>query len=477
MTDFNFSQIKDPPPSDKKDMSDGLQNVAAGIGTPRDKRTQTAYVPTVYDPFLLSAMYQTSPLSAKIVDAPADDMTRKWREFVIPEDSEDEGQLTSQLIAKEERRLGVASKINEALKWGRLFGGSIVVIGMKDGQHDKPLSIESIKKGDLRYLLVIDRFQIGVSGKLVSDPESRHFGLPEIYTITGQGLASSVRVHYTRILRFEGKKLPFALRQTNSYWGLSILEQVSETVKNKDSVSAAIGTMLFEANVDVVQVEGLANMLSQPGGDAKVAKRWENGLLLKGLHRVLLLDKQETYDRKAYTFTGLSDMFNAFRSDVSSAADIPETRLFGRSPAGMNATGDGDLRNYYDSLESQRATSICPELDYFDLILLRSTLGFLPPEYAYYFPSLWQMDDNTKATVEKTAADRDKIYLDAGVVSEVTIAKKLKADKTYPITREEIELLEQLTKEESPPPEDDPEKDPEKDPVPHGTDPMAEGGE
>jgi uncharacterized protein len=476
MTDFNFSKIEDGEKKPTSENMDGLQNVAAGLGTSRDKRTQTTYVPTVYDPYLLSAMYQTSPLSAKIVDAPADDMTRKWREFVISEDNEDEGQLTSQLIAKEERRLGLASKINEGLKWGRLFGGSIVVIGMKDGKHDQPLQVDKVKKGDLRYLLVVDRFQIGVSGNLVSDPESRHFGLPEYYTISGLGLATSVRVHYTRVLRFEGKKLPFTLRQTNNYWGLSILEQVSETIKNKDSVSAAIGTMLFEANVDIIQVEGLANMLSQPGGDAKVTRRWESGLLIKGLHRVLLLDKGETYDRKAYTFTGLSDMFNAFRSDVSAASDIPETRLFGRSPAGMNATGDSDLRNYYDSLDAQRATNVYPELDYFDQIFLRSTLGHLPPEYSYSFPPLWQMDDNTKATVQKTAADRDKVYLDAGVVSEVTIAKKLKADKTYPITRGDIELLEQLSKMEPEPPEP-PENNTITEPVPHGTDPMAKGGD
>lgn len=443
MPSFKFTPVTDSAPT-MTESTDGLQNVLAGLGTGRDKTTATSYAFSIYDPALLCAMYQSSPLSAKIVDAPADDMTREWREMNLPEDDEGTGQLSVQAFENEERRLGVQTKINEAIKWGRLFGGSIVVIGMRDGKHDQPLNVEAVKKGDLRYLLVIDRFQIGTSGNLVADPESRHFGLPEYYTITGFGLASSVRVHYTRVLRFEGKKLPYLLRQQNNYWGLSILQNVADTVKNKDSVSSSIGTMLFEANVDVIQTEGLAALLAQPGGEKKVTKRWENGLLLKGLHRVLLLDKTETYDRKSYTFSGLSDVVNAFRSDVAAAADIPETRLFGRSAAGMNATGDGDLQNYYDSLEAQRASSVCPELDYLDQVLLRSTFGRYTEDYSYSFPSLWQLDDVQQATIEKTAADRDKVYLDAGVISEVTIAKRLKADGTYPITREDIELLEQL---------------------------------
>jgi uncharacterized protein len=41
-----------------------------------------------------------------------------------------------------------------------------------------------------------------------------------------------------------------------------------------------------------------------------------------------------------------------FRKIVSGAADIPVTRLLGQSPAGMNATGTSDMKNYHDRIQS-----------------------------------------------------------------------------------------------------------------------------
>lgn len=425
--------------------TDGLQNVVAGLGTERDKSSYTGYgIAHQQDQFTLSNMYRLSSLAAKIVDIPADDMTREWRTFGVVEDDEENGSTTTSTLEKAERQLGVKPKITEALKWSRLFGGSIIVIGMKDGLHDQELNVERVKKGDLKYLLVVDRHQISTTGRLVADPASSHFGCPEFYTITGMGLSSSVKVHYTRVLRFDGKKLPYQARQQNNYWGDSILQATMAEVKNKDTVSAAMVTMLFEANVDTVSVEGLADLLASKDGEARVVKRWQTGIMMKGLHRLLLLDATEKYERRQYTFSGLADLFNAFMSDVSAAADIPATRLFGRSPAGMNATGDSDTRNYYDSLSSKQETDLRPLLEYLDEIFIRSTLGSMPPDYSFDFVPLWQMSQTEQATIDKTIADRDKVYLDAGVITEVTVAKGLKARGTYPISQEDIELLEEM---------------------------------
>lgn len=436
---------KEPVPHGTKLTSDGLQNVVAGLGTSRDKAKATGYGIAIQQNHQeLTNMYRLSALAAKVIDIPADDMTREWRKFYVQEEDEDNQSTTTDTLEKEERRLGVKTKLNEALKWARLFGGSIVVIGMKDGAHAKPLDVANVKKGDLKYLLVVDRWQISTSGTLVSDPASAHFGCPEYYNITGMGLSSAVKVHYTRLLRFDGKKLPYHARQQNNYWGDSILQATMDAIKNKDTVSAAMVTMLFEANVDTVQVEGLADMLATKEGEAKVIKRWETGLLMKGLHRVLLLDGDETYTRSSYAFAGLGDLFNAFMLDVSAVSDIPATRLFGRSPAGMNATGESDTRNYYDSLSSNQETTLRPALEYLDEIFVRSTLGGIPADFSFDFVPLWQLSQTEQDVSEKAAADRDKIYLDAGVITEAIIAKSLKAKGTYPITQQDIDLLEEL---------------------------------
>src|SRR5690625_7775993 len=62
-------------------LADGLSNVVANLGTPRDKASHTTYTPDILDSADLVNAYRTSWLAAAIVDYPAEDATRKWRNW------------------------------------------------------------------------------------------------------------------------------------------------------------------------------------------------------------------------------------------------------------------------------------------------------------------------------------------------------------------------------------------------------------
>ena len=47
--------------------------------------------------------------------------------------------------------------------------------------------------------------------------------------------------------------------------------------------------------------------------------------------------------RDRFQFSGVSDVIDSTCNFLSALTSIPQTILFGRSPAGMNATGDADL--------------------------------------------------------------------------------------------------------------------------------------
>ena len=131
--------------------------------------------------------------------------------------------------------------------------------------------------------------------------------------------------------------------------------------------------------------------------------------------------------------------------DVSGAADIPMTRLFGRSAGGLNTTGDNDIRNYYDMLQAKQESELRPQLERLDAIMVRSELGQMPEDYGFTFNSLWQMSDKELADTEKTRAERDKIYFDMGVIDEGVIAADLKEAGTYAnLTDEHVKLAQEL---------------------------------
>lgn len=419
---------------------DGLENLVAGLGTGQDKRSYTRYGVTakLMQPELES-MYRDSWLSKKIVNIPAEDMTRAWRTVAF----DDASSPNLKLIEQAEKRLCVQSKFSEALRWARLYGGCCIIIGTKDGEFEKPLEVKTIKKGDLKWLHVADRYRLTASGTVTADLDSANFGLPDAYTLADNG----ARIHHSRIIRFNGQKLPYYPWIANAYWDDSELQHVVDSVKNCAAASNSVASMMFEANVDIIKMAGLTDLLSTKDGEAKVIKRFASAALLKSFNRTLLLDESETYEKKSNTFSGLNLIMQQFVQDVCGAADIPMTRMFGQSAGGLNATGDSDIRNYYDMISARQNSELRPQLERLDEIMVRSELGVMPDDFSFTFGSLWQMSDTEKATMQKTNAERDQIYLTNGVIGEGVIAAELKENGTYStLTDEDVELAQALTK-------------------------------
>lgn len=424
----------------RKPVGDGLENVVAGLGTDRDKRSYSVWAqPRVLTRPELENMYRGSWLAKKIVNIPADDMTREWLHVIFGDDKKNKNQFA---IEQAEKRFSIKSKTNTVMKWARLFGGAVIIIGTREADLSKPLDVKKIRKGDLRYLHVLDRWRLSPYGALNRDLDSPNFGLPDNYVVA----ESTVKVHHTRVLRFNGQKLPYFSWLQNAMWDDSELQHVMDSLMNCDTATQSVATMLFEANVDVVTSTELNDILSRKDGEAKLAKRFQVAAMLKSFNRMLLLDGTEKYDKKQNSFANLDKIILQFMVDVCGASDIPMTRLFGQSASGMNATGDNDVRNYYDKCSSGQESEMRPQLEYLYEILTRSELGFFPDDFRFDFNPLWQMSEKEQSDVEKSRAERDKVYVEMGAVTEGLVARELKERGTYRnMTDEDVKLVEELS--------------------------------
>jgi uncharacterized protein len=137
----------------------------------------------------------------------------------------------------------------------------------------------------------------------------------------------------------------------------------------------------------------------------------------------VLMDKEEDWDRTQLSFTGMPEVLDAFLIVASGAADIPATRLLGRSPAGMNATGDSDTRNYYDRIRSDQSLRMSPAMRMLDDVIQVHALGAVDPDIHYEWVPLWQMSEDEKAKIGKLRADAVKVIVDSGLVPLEALAK------------------------------------------------------
>jgi len=134
---------------------------------------------------------------------------------------------------------------------------------------------------------------------------------------------------------------------------------------------------------------------------------------------------------------------------LASVSDIPATRLIGTSATGLNATGEGDLRNYYDMLQSKQTKDLSPLWIWADALIYSDLYGSKPPHpIKFKFPSLWQEPESEKETRLLTRAQRDQIYVGLGVVKVSAVAKQLQQDGVYGyIEDSDIAEIEQAEKD------------------------------
>ncbi|NIR95684.1 MAG: DUF1073 domain-containing protein, partial [Gammaproteobacteria bacterium] len=79
--------------------------------------------------------------------------------------------------------------------------------------------------------------------------------------------------------------------------------------------------------------------------------------------RAVVLDAEgEEFSRQNFNWAGIKDPFTIMMLRLSSAARIPVTVLMGQSPAGMDATGESDIRWFYDQTEAHREKYFEPKL-------------------------------------------------------------------------------------------------------------------
>lgn len=346
---------------------DGLRNLVAGIGTDRDKATGAGYHLQLLDAGTLNTAYRSAPIARKIVDIPADDATREWRAWQATEE-----QISA--IEAEERRLGLPQKVNQAIKLARLHCGSAIYLGTGDTDTAQPLDPGRIRQGGLEYLAVIPHGRVAAQS-LQRDPRLPGYGEPSMYTL------ESVPVHPSRLAIFHGAKLPDP-DINGTGWGDSALQGVLDAVKASDSVAANILSMTFESKIDIVKIPKFMESLQTYGKEYETSflERLRLMAIGKGINGMAVMDGDEDYQQKQISFASLPDVWDRFMIATAAAADIPVTRLWGRSAAGMNATGEGDDRNYLAKIRAMQEGDISPAMANLDECLIRSALGARPPE-------------------------------------------------------------------------------------------------
>lgn len=375
-----------------------LKNLMSGRGTSVDRASHNFwyFTPKTHDQ--IGAAYRGSWLVSRIVDLPAKDMLREWRDWQAEAD-----EITR--ITDIESRLKLRQKLRDAVIMGRLGGGAIL-LGLSDGDASQP-----IRDGlELRYLHVVSRHELGLGVK-DTDPNSDRFGEPVNFTF------GSNTIHPSRVIPFKGEYVPALpnVSWQDAYWGDSIIDRVDMAVQNATTATDGFASLIDEAKVDIYKLDGLTK-IALGGGDGidKMKNRLNEMASLKSAHRAMYLDAGDDWQARQLSFAGIPDVIKTYLGIVAGAADIPATRLLGKSPDGMNATGEGDMKNYWARIRADQSDILRPALQQLDPFILR--MANASPESYYEFAPLDTPSEKEGAEIEKLRAETVKLYQDTGLI-------------------------------------------------------------
>lgn len=407
-----------------RNLFDGLVNAMTGMGAGNDPRRANGYAFRPLSHQEIEAAYRGSGLMRKVIDIPALDMVREWRKWEAESD-------TAATIEAEEKRLGLKQKILLA-EIIRGLGGGALILGLP-GDPAMPANMGSVGLGGLAFIHVVNRWQLGL-GEMVTDPADPLFGGPRYFEATQQEHGNR-RIHPSRVVCFKGDPIPnlTGVSTLDWFWGESRVQRLLEAVQNSDAAQSAFATLIMKARNIRIGVPELFDLTSTTIGEKRLTDRLGAMAAGESLYNATIYDAGkvtngqavggEKIDYQQVTWTGIPEIMDAFDQRVASVADMPMTRLSGRSPAGMNSTGEHDTANWDKMVIARQNLLLRPCLEQLDEPLVRSALGSMPDEISWSFAPLSTPTAVDEATRFKTNMDAITQVQNTGAIPDQAFAE------------------------------------------------------
>lgn len=331
-------------------------------------------------------------------------------------------------LAKKIKQLKVRKHLRRCAEYRKAYGGAAMLLGLNDGE-DPTMPVDLAKLQSVDWIAVLRPREVMVSS-YYRDPLKENFGEPKFYWVQretkGSVVAPRVKVHASRMVRFDGVSTSERTRAMNNGWGDSIFTRLYPILADFQGGWAASSALLQDFAQAVFKMKGLAELLLLKDGGKVMLERAKAIDLSRSVARAMMIDETEEFERKTTPITGLAELLDRWCNLLAAAADVPVTILMGEAPAGLNATGESDLRSWYDSLAAEREEEYEAPLE----ILLRyvflsangPTDGTEPAEWSIGWKPLYQLTELQEAERNAKQAEADKTYIDATVITPEEVA-------------------------------------------------------
>ncbi len=394
---------------------DGWFNPFSAFGTARDSSTASQFEPDAPLPDdLLTSLFNNDDIAQLVVSVWPQEMFREGYSLKTGNPEADK-----KIITRAEA-LSLNDAFHDGILWARLYGGAAVFIGADDGRPaDAPLDFEAIRSVD--FIDVFDRRRVW-PWRYYQNPKHPKYGKPEVYSL--QSLQGGVAyVHETRLAIFRGARTDaYTQRQLNG-WDFSILQNSLDAIKHFSECFQSARILMKEASIGVFAMKGLSSMIA--GGQRNLLEARAQMLDLgKSVARSIFLDasENESFSRVGVQFAGVADQLRMAANRLSVTSRIPVLVLLGETPSGLNASGDANVRIWYDQIKAKQVKDVIPPmLRAYQMI--GKSLNVQSNEYVLKPNPLWQETPSEVSARRAQMATADVAYINTEVYTPEEVSR------------------------------------------------------
>jgi len=426
---------------------DGYINLVNRYGTSKDINEHYRFMPEPDVPDeVISRFYEGNGLFAKIIDAPAEEAVKHGFEL---EDVTDSRLVTFYSEALDE--LDWEETAMTAVKWARLFGGSIAVMLINDGRGlEEPLDWRNIKSID--DIRVFDRSLISPDYQSLYNYEGfdpfrtrgSRLGMPETFQVSS--MYGTFVVHESRCLVFQNGILPENTERSEyQVWGVPEYIRIHRAVRDAEIAHGNAPKLLERSVQPVYKMKDLSAELSTEQGENFLLRRLQAIDAARGLMNSIVVDAEgEDYHFEQFSFSGINDVLAASCNMLSAVTNIPQTILFGQPVGGLSSTDDTAMENYYNYVERIQKRMLRSNLRYLLSVIFQAGVrtGEVDevPKIKVKFNPLWSLSDaeqasleQQKAQVQQTKAQTAQIYVGMQAIDPTEVRKKLADSEEFDV--------------------------------------------
>lgn len=457
-----------PNPTGKgKPRADGYYNLSTSLGVRgRDKAvTNTGYTADIVNAEEALELWRGDPIAARIIETLPAEALRQGFELCVGDDeipdTYDPGEASTEppkrdrrdsafarrtrhaitrgrydtdakplqeAITKQFETLGLVAALREALCYERAGGGGAILLGANDFTTDLRIPLDVTKIRSLDYLTPLEAREV-IPLYYYADPTQPKFGQVAIYQLVPYVIGAAyegygprvTQIHESRLIVFPGARVTRRIMAGNNGWGDSVFTRVATALRAFNVGHQGAETLLSDFAQAVYQIKGLADLVAR--NPNALTDSMLNVELGRSICNAVVIDSEEHFERKSTTLAGYPETLDRLSLYLASACDMPLSKVLGQQPGGLNATGDADTRNWYDSVANYRSQRIAPAIMRVTELVLAS-MGEDPAStnHTIKWAPLWQASEKETADARYVQAQADAVYITNDVASPEEIA-------------------------------------------------------